>query len=319
MHAFEQTMIGKSPTFSALLRAASLTAAADVTLLITGESGTGKELLAQAVHQQSKRKDGPFVAINCAALPDTLAESELFGHKKGAFSGAVNNHKGRIPAANNGTLFLDEVGELSLATQGKLLRFLESGECQSVGSTHSSHSDTRIITATNRDLRSMVQAGQFREDLFYRLNIVPLEMPPLRQRAGDIPLLLNTMLAQSADEHGLEPPRITPPARDVLQQYPWPGNVRELRNFCERIVILFAGSVVDIDNLPLEIRQPQAQSPSHNGAITLPEDGIKLAELERELIKQALQRTRGNRSKAAGLLGLTRDTLLYRLKKYALA
>ena len=318
MSAFEQLLIGEAPVFRAVTRAAQLVAATDVTVLILGESGTGKELLARAIHQESRRAGQPLVAINCAALPESLAESELFGHRKGAFTGAVNDHPGRIRIAAGGTLFLDEVGELPLAIQAKLLRFLECGECQGVGQMTPEKVDVRVIAATNRDLYAEVKAGRFREDLYYRLHVVPLELPPLRARTGDLALLLQHLTSTLARQHGLEPPRYHADALKAMERHSWPGNVRELRNFCERMLVLFNGRTVHLENLPREIRSPSSQQAASADRFTLPEQGIRLDDLEVHMIRQALEKTLGNRSRAARLLGLTRDTLLYRMKKYAI-
>ncbi|HEY0720990.1 MAG TPA: sigma-54 dependent transcriptional regulator [Gammaproteobacteria bacterium] len=315
MNAFEQSMKGSAPEFRALLRSAQIAAATDVTVLLLGESGTGKELLAHAMHAESPRHAAPFVAINCAALPESLAESELFGHRKGAFTGAVNHNPGRIRSAEGGTLFLDEVGELPLNIQAKLLRFLESGECQAVGETCPVQSNVRIIAATHRDLYEQVQRGAFREDLYYRLNVVPLELPPLRQRCDDIPLLLEHLISELAARYELEAPRFSTAALTVLRGYRWPGNVRELRNFCERMVVLLAGREIQPGNLP---REMQVAPVERANPFALPDSGLRLEELEQSLIRQALDKTHGNRSRAARLLGLSRDTLLYRLKKYAI-
>ncbi|WP_455219722.1 sigma-54 interaction domain-containing protein [Kaarinaea lacus] len=314
-----EMVVGEAPCFEATMRAANLIAATDATLLIHGESGTGKELLAHKVHENSKRVNKPFISINCAALPEQLAESELFGHRKGAFTGAHANYDGRIRAAEGGTLFLDEVGELSLSIQAKLLRFLESGECQAIGENKAYHCDVRLIAATNRDLFTMVKAGQFREDLFYRLNVVPLEMPALRERASDLNLLLQFFTKQFSAIHELQAPVYSKAALKQLHQYHWPGNVRELRNFCERMLILFSGRQIELQNLPQEISFPaHATLARQADGFILPDDGVKLEDLEIDIIKQALHKARGNRSRVARLLGLTRDTLLYRIKKYAI-
>jgi len=315
MSGLDHDFLGESPEFQAVLRSAEIVAATDVTVLIRGESGTGKELLARALHAGSRRARGPFVTINCAALPDNLAESELFGHRKGAFTGAVADHPGRIRAAAGGTLFLDEIGELSPAIQAKLLRFLETGECQPVGGTDCQRVDVRVLAATHRDLHALVREGRFREDLYYRLNVVPLELPPLRARSGDVPLLIDAFTRRHAALHGMKPPRYSRAALRLLEQYPWPGNVRELRNFCERMVILCSGMEIGPDNLPAEIRAGRAGQDSR---FELPAEGIRLEELERTMLRQALERAHGNRSQAARLLGLSRDTFLYRLKKYAI-
>jgi len=314
LNAFEETMLGDAPEFRAVTRSAQVAAATDVTTLLLGESGTGKELLARAIHDESRRRDAPFVTINCAALPEGLAESELFGHRKGAFTGATGS-TGRIRAADGGTLFLDKIAELPLSIQAKLLRFLETGECQAVGETAPARVDVRVVAATHRSLHHMVREGHFREDLYYRLNVVPLELPPLRARTGDVELLLNRLTRDSAERYDLEPPRYARRALELIQQYDWPGNVRELRNFCERMVVLFNGRRVELGNLPTEMR---TTSPCAADQFELPDSGIRLDELEQQMIRQALNKTRGNRSRAARLLGLTRDTLLYRIKKYAL-
>ena len=316
MNSINDRIIGESPELLATLRAAAITAATDVTTLIQGESGSGKELLAHAIHQQSRRHNAAFVTINCAALPENLAESELFGHRKGAFTGATHDQAGRVPAANGGTLFLDEVGELSLNIQAKLLRFLESGECQPVGQARTECLDVRVIAASNSDLLAAVQAGTFREDLYYRLNVVPLHLPPLRERGKDIELLVSRLTSLLAIQHSLDAPRYNMAALEAIQAYSWPGNVRELRNVCERMLILFSGKTIHPENLPAEIRHLEAQPVSSK--FTLPESGIQLDQLEVSMIQQALDKTRGNQSKAARLLGLSRGTLIYRMKKYAL-
>ena len=307
--------LGNDPALMEVLNAARVVAATDVSTLIYGESGTGKELLARFLHRNGPRSDRPFVSVNCAALPETLAESLLFGHRKGAFTGATADHEGHIRAATGGTLFLDEVAELPATVQAKLLRFLESGEVLPVGSSTPLRVDVRIVTATHRDLSREVAAGRFREDLFYRLNVVPLQMPALREHAGDIPMLLEHFSREFARRHNLQLPRFNRAVRTLLKQYYWPGNVRELRNLCERLTVLLPGQEITPHNLPVEFRTEAETLPS---VIQLPPEGVVLAELERNLIQQALARTRGNRSRAARLLGISRDTLLYRLKKFAL-
>lgn len=315
---FDKKLLGKSSEFATVIRAARIVAMTDVLILILGESGTGKELLAQAIHLHSRRKQGPFIAINCAALPETLAESELFGHRKGAFTGAIADQQGRIQAANGGTLFLDEVGDLPLSIQAKLLRFLETGECQVIGKTRVDKVDTRVIAATHRDLYIQTQRSEFRLDLYYRLNIVPLELPPLRKRLDDLEMLLHTFTTQLAQRHNLPPPHYSNATLKQLRRYTWPGNIRELRNFCERLLILFSGKTIEPTNLPREIQLDKTAASHQSDGFTLPETGINLQALEIEMIRQALHKTYGNRSQAARLLGLTRDTLLYRLKKYAI-
>jgi len=309
-------LLGHSGEFCTVIRAARLVAMTDVTVLIEGESGTGKELLAQSIHQHSPRAQGAFITINCAALPENLAESELFGHRKGAFTGAVADQKGRIQAANGGTLFLDEIGELPLSIQAKLLRFLEMGECQVIGQSRVEQVDTRIIAATNRDLYAETQQGNFRQDLYYRLNIVPLELPPLRKRLDDLEMLLQAFTKELAKRHKLSPPHYNKATLKRLYRYKWPGNIRELRNFSERMLIFFSGKTIEPTHLPRQI-QSEKTAKSAEG-FSLPESGINLEALEIQMIRQALDKTYGNRSQAARLLGLTRDTLLYRIKKHAI-
>ncbi|MEO5363572.1 MAG: sigma-54 dependent transcriptional regulator [Magnetococcus sp. DMHC-8] len=320
MIADSSPMLGRAPEFRSVVRAAGLVAPTDATVLITGESGTGKELLARHIHQHSRRHQGPYITINCAALPETLAESELFGHHKGAFTGAVHHQLGRVQAADGGTLFLDEISEISLATQAKLLRLLESGECQTIGLPHVSHVNVRVIAATNKPLADWVRAGRFREDLYFRLNVVPLELPPLRHRKEDLPVLMQAFAARFAAGNGLASPVYAPCALQLLKNHPWPGNIRELRNFCERMAILHAGQNVLATDLPREMRQPvAAASPTTlDNLFALPMEGLDFEQLERHLIDQALARSGGNKSHAARLLGFSRDTFLYRLKKFSI-
>ena len=317
MADFKKSLIGDSPELNRVLWAAKITAASDVTVLIQGESGSGKEVFAKVIHNDSTRKEQPLISVNCAAIPENLAESMLFGHIKGSFTGAVSDQQGYVQSAHQGTLFLDEVGELSLSVQAKLLRFLESAECQKVGSTVTEKVDVRVIAATNRDLREEIKAGKFREDLFYRLHVIPLEIPPLRERNGDLQPLLKHFTLSLAEQYQVEPPSYSKAAIKCLKAYSWPGNVRELRNLCERMTILLAGKTIDVDNLPNEIKS--APRPLQQNVVSLPDTGLSLEKVEIELIQQALDKTSGNRSKAARLLGLTRDTLLYRMKKYSLS
>jgi transcriptional regulator with PAS, ATPase and Fis domain len=311
------SLIGDSPELQRVLWAAKISATSDVTVLIEGESGSGKELFAQLIHRESTRQMASMISVNCAAIPDNLAESLFFGHLKGSFTGAITDQQGYIQAADKGTLFLDEVGELSLSLQAKLLRFLESSEYQQVGSTQVKHVDVRVIAATNRDLRAEIERGNFRADLFYRLYVIPLEIPSLRERRADLPLLLTHFTQALSAQYNLAAPRYSKSALNCLKTYSWPGNVRELRNLCERMTILLSGKMIEIENLPLEIQtNQQAQQ---KALISLPDQGLSLEKVEIELIQQALKKTTGNRSKAARLLGLTRDTLLYRMKKYSLS
>ena len=308
-------IIGESPALQGVIRAAGLVASADVTTLICGERGTGKELLARLLHSKSQRSTNTFVALNCAALPEPLAEATLFGHRKGAYTGAADSQPGVIKAADGGTLFLDEIGELPLSLQAKLLRFLETGEFMPVGASSAVKVDARVISATNRDLYAEVQAGRFRQDLFYRLNVVPLQMPPLRQRLEDVEILLTQFTHSFATESRLAPPSYTKEALDTLRSYNWPGNVRELKNFCHRMTILLSGCLITVDNLPAEIKGTRH---AMREGFSLLDMGLGLNEMEEELIRQALLRADGNRSKAARALGVSRDTLLYRLKKHQL-
>lgn len=306
---------GRSPEFESLIRAARMVTATEAITLIMGESGTGKELLARAIHAAGPRAGRPFIAINCCALPQDLVEAELFGHRRGAFSGAERDAPGYARLAHGGTLFLDEVGELPHAAQGKLLRLLELGECQGVGEGSPVWVDVRVIAATNRDLHTEVAAGRFRRDLFHRLHVVPLEVPPLRERSGDVGLLTAHFLDELSARHELARPVLSPRARRVIEDHDWPGNVRELRNLCERLCVLLPGRTIEPENLPAELRSRTAPVAS---PFRLPSCGIRLDELECDMIRQALDLAHGNKSHAARLLGITRDTLLYRLKKYAL-
>jgi len=311
-----ESIIGQSPNFEALIRSARMIAATDVTVLIVGETGTGKEVLANALQKNSARAHKPFVTLNCAAMPEAIAESELFGHRKGAFTGAVGNQTGRLPAADGGTLFMDEVDSMPLPLQAKLLRFLETGEIQTVGDTSAQTINVRIIAATNSNLEERISRGEFRKDLYYRLNVVPLEVPPLRERMGDIQLLLGHFLKRFAASHQLPEATLGKSAISRLQHHAWPGNVRELRNLCERLAIMMAGQTIEEAHLPNEITH---RSKTGSSCIQLPEAGIELEKVEIDLINQALQRTKGNRTRSAQLLGITRDTLLYRMQKYGIS
>jgi transcriptional regulator with PAS, ATPase and Fis domain len=311
------TIIGQSPALDSLIRCARLVASTDVTVLLKGETGTGKEILATAIQKQSSRADKAFITLNCAALPESLIESELFGHKKGSFTGATCSTQGLLPAANGGTLFLDEINSLPLSIQAKLLRFLESGECLAVGEVNPYKVDVRIIAATNADINQQIDAGEFRRDLYYRLNVVPLELPPLAQRTEDIEQLIKHFLEIFTHTYAIDPPKFSKTALKILKAYSWPGNIRELRNLCERLSILLAGRTIEPENLPLEFIR--ASSTPKTTDFTLPETGIQLDELEANLIHQALNRTQGNRSKSARLLGVSRDTLIYRMQKHGIA
>ncbi len=309
--------IGQSPAFESLLRCAKMVAATDVTVLIKGETGTGKEILANALQKESNRADKPFITLNCAALSEGLVESELFGHKKGAFTGAIINKQGLFQAANGGTLFLDEINSLPVSIQTKLLRVLESGDCLAVGETTPYKVDVRIIAATNTDLNQQIAASKFRQDLYFRLNIVPLEIPALAQRTEDIEVLVKHFLLQLSSKHSLKAPKFSKRTFKVLHDYNWPGNIRELRNLCERLSILLAGKIIEPENLPEEFSH--CTDTTNHATFVLPQSGIQLDSLESEMIHQALTRTQGNRSKSARLLGISRDTLLYRIQKHGLA
>jgi transcriptional regulator with PAS, ATPase and Fis domain len=309
-----KAIIGLSPSLDSIVRSAKMVAATDVTVLIKGETGTGKELFANAIQQESRRADQPFISLNCAALSESLIESELFGHKKGAFTGAATSKLGLFESANGGTIFLDEINSLPMSIQAKLLRFLESGECLAVGDTKPYFVDVRIIAATNADLNQQVKAGEFRRDLYYRLDVVPIELPPLAKRVEDIEYLIRHFMTMIASTHGIDTPNFSKAALTVLKHYAWPGNVRELKNLCERLSILVESNIVDVEHLPFEFFTDKMTMTDTR--FTLPEDGVNLESLEAALIQQALERTNGNRAKAAKLLGLSRDTLLYRMRKH---
>ncbi len=315
-------IIGTSAAMARLVELLALVAPSEATVLITGESGTGKGLVARAIHANSRRSHGPLVEVNCAAIPENLMETELFGHDKGAFTGADKARRGRFAQADGGTIFLDEVGELSLPMQAKLLRVLQDGQIQRVGSDQPVAVDVRILAATNRDLHQMTQEGLFREDLYYRLNVVAVEVPPLRQRKEDIPLLVDHFLRTFAQKNKRTVRGITPRAMDLLLKYDWPGNVRELENVMERAVILLRGEYLTEAELPLHLQRPETPGPSgpandapQEDAVSLP--SVTLAEMERRLIERVLEETGGNKSEAARRLGITRRTLKLKLKKYA--
>jgi transcriptional regulator with PAS, ATPase and Fis domain len=316
-HSLFSQIWTQSPVFEAVLRSVQIVAATEATALILGESGTGKELIARALHEGSGRRTRPYVAVNCATFSESLAESQLFGHKRGAFTGAQVDYDGLIRSADGGTLFLDEIAELSLPVQAKLLRFLETGEVLGLGESQSRPVDVRLVAATHRDLAQMVEQGRFRADLFYRLQVVPIELPPLRARQGDVDWLLARFMNEFAERYTLHLPRLTSKARGVIRRHPWPGNVRELRNLAERLVILHAGKSVDVDNLPHELRAAETTDVTIR-RFDLPENGVDLEAVESDLLRQALARTGGNKSRAARLLNLSRDTFLYRLKKFSI-
>ncbi|HEX8422694.1 MAG TPA: sigma 54-interacting transcriptional regulator, partial [Pyrinomonadaceae bacterium] len=282
-------------------------------VLLTGENGTGKEMLARAVHEESARVEQPFIAVSCAALPESLIESELFGHEKGAFTGAVAAKKGRFELADGGTLFLDEIGELSQAVQVKLLRVLQERNFERLGSTKTQAVDIRLIAASNRDLEEEVEAGRFRRDLFYRLNVVPLRLPALRERREDLPILAAHFAARAAEKHGRPTPALEPALLEALQEYDWPGNVRELENLMERLVVLTTGTRLGTEFLPenmLHIRRPTPPEAGQNGesAYESTLEGAVLA-LKRRLVINALQAESGNKAAAAKRLAISRSYL----------
>jgi len=311
-----RNIIASSPQMLDIFKLIEKVANYNTTVLITGESGTGKELIAKAIHYNGSRKDKPFIAINCGAIPETLLESELFGHVKGAFTDAVRNKSGLFEEADGGTIFLDEIGELPKELQVKLLRVLQEGELRKVGDSKSRKIDVRVIAATARDLSGEIKKGNFREDLFYRLNVVPVTIPPLRERQGDIPLLVNHFTVIYAKKFGRPIRGVNDEAMKYLISYPWPGNVRELENVIERAVILEDADMIKSENLPF-IKEPSAIShqPSANTGFS-----IKKAEeaIEKELITKALEMTHGNKTKAAELLEISHRALLYKIKEYGL-
>jgi DNA-binding NtrC family response regulator len=309
-------IIGKSKQIVDVFKAVSMVAAKKSTVLITGESGTGKELIARAIHYNSDRRSKPFVVVNCAALPDTLIESELFGYEKGAFTNASQKKVGRFELAHGGTLFLDEIGELNLGTQAKFLRAIEQETFTRLGGTDEIKVDVRVIAASNRDLETMAKAGEFRADLFYRINVVALLLAPLRERPEDIPLLLDHFLRLKAQEHSIAAKSLSPEVIDFFSSYYWPGNIRELENLIERLTILTPHETIMLRDLPVSMR-------STDQTATLKEDVLSgsrplseaVDEFERELIVKALQRTGFNQTKAAALLGTSRRILKYRIEK----
>jgi DNA-binding NtrC family response regulator len=307
-------LIGKSAVIRDVFELAEKVAGTDSTVLVRGESGTGKSLLVRAIHRASPRKAGPFVTVNCGALPESLLESEIFGHEKGAFTGAVAQKRGRFATGEGGTIFLDEIGEMSPSLQVKLLQVLEEKQFFPVGSDTPVSVDVRVIAATNRDLEEAIAEGDFREDLFYRLNVFPIPIPPLRARGEDLPLLLDHLLsrfARSADD-------LTAEARSALLAYPFPGNIREMENLIERAVILAGSDPIERRHFPA-LDRPPGPAGSGLGSLVIPEDGLSLEEVEKELILKALEQAGGNKTRAAKLLGLTRRTLYSRLERYGLS
>jgi two-component system NtrC family response regulator len=307
-------LIGSSDAMRQVLEIVRRAAPSEATVLLTGESGTGKELVARAIHQASDRRHGPFVTVNCAAIPAELLESELFGHVRGSFTGAVADRAGKFERAHGGTLFLDEVGELPAILQPKLLRALQEHEIDPVGG-QARRVDVRVVAATNRDIEAALASGQFREDLYYRLAVINVDLPPLRARRDDIPLLTRHFLGK----HAGNAVAVSDAALALLERYDWPGNVRELENAVQRMVVLRRSDRLDVDDLPAKIRDSGSPAPSSaQGLVTLPDDGYSLEALEREVVVQALERNAWNQSRAAGFLRIPRHVLLYRMEKYGI-
>ncbi|WP_331489627.1 sigma-54 dependent transcriptional regulator [Tepidibacter hydrothermalis] len=305
-------IIGDSSQMKRVMEIVERVSKTNATVLITGESGTGKELIASAVHYSSDRSDKPYITVNCGALPETLLESELFGHDKGSFTGAISKKLGRFERANKGTIFLDEIGELSLQVQVKLLRVLQEKQIERVGGTETIDIDVRIIAATNKDLKKMVEEGTFREDLYYRLNVIPIQLPALRERKEDIKLLVEYFLEKYCNEMGRDTMTISTESINALTNYSFKGNIRELENIIERLVILSEGKLIDKNDLPREILYEGSREFQFN----IPPSGINLEEVEKNFILQALKICDYNQTKAAKLLGVTRHTLIYRMEKY---
>jgi two-component system, NtrC family, response regulator AtoC len=313
-------IVGTSPLLKGVIEQVKKVAQSKATILIEGESGTGKELIAQAIHQSSPRSRGPFVAVHCAALSESLLESELFGHERGSFTGATERRIGRFESADGGTLFLDEIGEVSASIQVKLLRFLETKAIDRVGGSKTIELDVRLVTATNRNLERLVREGKFREDLFFRLDVVRFVMPPLRDRAEDVPALLAHFIKIFSEENGVAPITIEPGAMRTLQAYSWPGNIRELRNFCENAVVLRKGDTLSEFDLDPRFRG----SPSSGAGAGGPQDTggagaaptLSVEQNEKRILREALIKSRGNRTKAAGLMGISRRTLHRKLAQW---
>ncbi len=313
-----RTMVGSSQVMEKVFQVVRKVADSEASVMITGESGTGKELVALSIHAQSGRRNGPFVAINCAAIPRDLLESELFGHVKGAFTGAVKDKTGKFLLADGGTLFLDEVGELPLELQPKLLRALQERTVEPVGGACDQKMDVRVVAATNLDIEKAIADGVFREDLYYRLSVIPIHLPPLRQRREDIPLLLRYFCSKfGADKVAFEKPVMS-----ALTSYAWPGNVREFENLVERLLIMRNSETITFDDLPDKIRNgipSQGATKYSVSAINLPDEGYSLEQLEREVVVQALERNLWNQTAAARFLRIPRHTLIYRMEKYGIA
>jgi two-component system NtrC family response regulator len=313
-----ESIIGRSKSLLRVLEMAARVAQHDSTVLIQGETGTGKELLARAIHYNSRRKSQAFVTINCGAIPKDLIEAELFGFSRGAFTGAHANKPGKVEIADGGTLFLDEVGELPLEAQVKLLRLIQQGEIERVGATSPKVINVRIVAATNRNLQAMVEDGTFREDLFYRLAVVPLALPPLRERKDDIPEVAEHLFHKAKEKHGMQNVRVAPSVIARLTAYRWPGNIRELENLVERMLVLSNGEQITEEDLPAELRSVSQPAPNASLVLDIPEEGISLEGVERELLLRALEKAGGNQTKAARYLDISRRTFIYRMEKHGI-
>lgn len=308
-------IIGQSTAMTKLLEITAMVAPSEATVLITGESGTGKELIANAIHQNSTRCEKPLIKVNCAALPETLLESELFGHEKGAFTGALKSRRGRFQLAHGGSIFLDEIGEMAMATQAKILRVLQEREFEPIGNSNTVQVDTRVITATNRNLKEDIQNGRFREDLYFRINVITLNVPSLRDRQQDICLLADFFLNQYAEKNHRLIKGFTPRATDLLMRYDWPGNVRELENVVERAVIMARGDMIS----PAEFSETLQALEEEAGTTAIDlTSGRLLKDVEKEMILRTLEETKGNRTHAAKILGISRRTLQLKLKEYGI-
>ena len=310
------SVVGDSAKMREVLSVVERVANADITVLITGESGTGKELIAKGIHFSGSRRDQPFIAVNCAAIPETLIESELFGYRRGAFTGANGDMKGKFEEADGGTIFLDEISQMPLNLQTHLLRVLQEREIVRLGESKPRKVDVRIVAATNRNLKTMIEDGAFREDLYFRLAVVPVHLPPLRERREDIPLLIEHFLSKAKRKYNFENLNIEPEVFAALSNYSFPGNIRELENLIERMVVLSSGEKITLENLPENIRRPRPNA--GNVTLELPPDGVSFDEIEREIIRRALEMHDGNRTHAARYLDITRSALLYRMQKFGL-
>jgi two-component system response regulator AtoC len=319
---YVDSLVGNSRHMQDIFKIIGKVADSDITVLLQGESGTGKEIVARAIHNNSRRSTRPFIKINCAAIPEHLMESELFGHEKGAFTGAFNQKPGKFELAHNGTVFLDEIGELSQSTQVKLLHVLQERDFERVGGTKSIKVDVRILTATNRDLKKLVQEGKFREDLYYRINVINIEMPPLRERKDDVPLLFNYFLKKFSRQYNKKITGVSPAAIALIEEFNWPGNVRELKNVCQQAVVMSRGSVILPDDIPLGDKVAKFNAGNLEGALINIGKNTDLKEIvanvEKQVILRALQEHKWNRQETARALNLNRRSLYEKMKEYNL-